>query len=220
MAHAADGSRRRLEGLYAITPGGLNAVQLMELVDAAIAGGARAIQYRDKQADQQQRLARAQALLALCRGRQVPLIINDDLALCVQIGADGLHLGREDGDLAEARARLGAGAILGASCYASLALALESQAKGCSYIAFGRLFASVSKPDAPGAPLSLFQAARDAGVHIDLVGIGGITASNLQQLIDAGADAGASIQGVFDPPQRDAVFANARCLSHFFSCPT
>ncbi len=203
-------------GLYAITPDGLDTVLLMELVDAAIAGGARMIQYRDKSASPAERLVRAKALLALCRGRYVPLIVNDHVDLAKEIGADGVHLGRDDGAIQDARARLGAAAIVGLSCYASAEEALKGQAEGCTYLAFGSVFPSPTKPLAPAAPLAVFQAARIAGVSAPLVGIGGITPHNIGALHQAGASGAAVIQGIFSPAQRDAVFASARRLSLSF----
>jgi thiamine-phosphate pyrophosphorylase len=208
-----------IDGLYAITPDGLAPALLMELADAAIAGGATAVQYRDKQATREEREVCARALVGLCRARHVPLIVNDHLELAQTIGADGLHLGREDGALEEARLRLGKEALIGVSCYASIAAAEKAQRAGASYVAFGSVFASPTKPQAPGADLSLFSQARDASITIPLVGIGGIDADNIGSLAAAGASAAAVIFALFGQPQRDAVFARARTLSLHFRKP-
>jgi len=114
MTTSASERRLRLRGLYAVTPETGDPAVLLELVDRAIAGGARLVQYRAKRLAARERRLQAEALLALCRERGVPLIVNDDLALAVALGADGIHLGRGDGDPREARARL-PGAILGVS---------------------------------------------------------------------------------------------------------
>jgi thiamine-phosphate pyrophosphorylase len=202
-----------LRGLYAVTPDGVEPALLLELVDAAIAGGANAIQYRDKGASKDRLVALARALQALCRGRNVPLIVNDHLELAILIDADGLHVGEGDGDARTARTRLRDGAVLGASCYADVARARANVTAGADYIAFGSIFSSQVKPGAPSAPLALFGEFKSAEPNCPAVGIGGINGSNVETLIAAGADAAASIQGVFHPLLRDAVFANARRLS-------
>jgi thiamine-phosphate pyrophosphorylase len=206
-----------IHGLYAVTPDGVGAAQLMELVDAAIAGGAALVQYRDKNASTTELEQRARALLALCRGRGVPLIVNDHVSLALAIEADGVHLGRSDGALKEARATLGQNALIGVSCYASVEAALQAQQDGCDYVAFGSVFASPTKPAAAPVALGVFKQARSAGLHLPLVGIGGIDENNLDALIAAGADCAAVINQLFGTQKRDSVFASARRLSHFFA---
>ena len=159
-------------------------------------GGARIIQYRDKSSDQAKRLKEATALLTLCRAHDVPLIINDDLALAQQIGADGIHLGRDDITLQQARSELGASAIIGISCYNSLQHAQDAESAGASYVAFGRFFTSATKPHAVKAEIELLQQAKKT-LSIPMVAIGGITPENGAQLVQAGADMLAVIQGVF-----------------------
>jgi thiamine-phosphate pyrophosphorylase len=188
-----------VSGLYLITPDENDTSRLLAMVEAALAGGARVVQYRNKAADTVLAQQQSAALLALCRRHAVPLIINDDIELCLAIGADGVHLGAGDGCLREARSRLGAGKILGASCYGSLANALQAQDNGADYVAFGACFASATKPQAPRAALSLFGQARDA-LTIPRVAIGGITPENADQVINAGADALAVIGAVFSSP--------------------
>ena len=207
----------RVTGLYAVTPDGLEPALLMELVDAAIAGGATWIQFRDKHASAAEQARSGRALSALCRARQIPLIVNDSIELAVEIGATGVHLGNGDGTIAQARERLGRDRIVGASCYQSLESAQSAVAQGASYVAFGSVFASSVKPLAKPAPLGLFAAARNAGIDVAMVGIGGIHEGNLAALIQAGADAAAVISGVFGTLQRDAVFANSRRLSNLFA---
>jgi len=194
----------KLRGLYAITPDDIGRVA------AAVASGALcALQYRSKFADAARRRTEAQALALLCRRHGVPLIINDDLELALEVGAEGLHLGIEDGDLAAARARL-PGRILGASCYDRLELARRAVAAGADYVAFGSVFASPTKPGAVRAPLALF--GHDLGVP--KVAIGGITAENAPQLVAAGADAVAVLSDLFDAPD---VAARAREYANVFA---
>ena len=197
---------RQLRGLYAITAGDVSGARgLLESVKAVIAGGAVMIQYRDKGADATHREREAHELLALCRAHGVPLIINDDVALAATVGADGVHLGRDDTVLQEARQVLGAAAIIGVSCYNDFDLAVAAQQAGASYVAFGRFFASHTKPEAtpvgaglaPGnGGLDLIRQAK-AQLSIPVVAIGGITPDNAAPLIDAGVDMLAVVHGIF-----------------------
>ncbi len=191
----------KLKGLYAITDSHLCPDrEIRRQVEQAIIGGARVIQYRDKRADFTLRHHTARALLSLCREHRVPLIINDDLQLATAIGADGIHLGKDDCTLEQARERLGHGAIIGISCYNRLELALEAQNRGASYAAFGRFFTSSTKPEAVQASPELLRQARDM-LHIPIVAIGGITPENGKELVAAGADMLAVINGVFGQPR-------------------
>ncbi len=188
-------------GLYAITHEAvqLTAEALCTQVTAAIHGGARMIQYRHKGLNATLREQQALALLRCCRHHAVPLIINDDVALAAAIGADGVHLGRDDMDLPTARAQLGEEAIIGTSCYNSIDLAIAAQQQGADYVAFGRFFASSTKPQAIAAEASLLHQAKEQ-LTIPIVAIGGITPANGKTLIDAGADMLAAINGVFAQP--------------------
>jgi len=188
-------------GLYAITPSGKYAFNaFITDVSAAIKGGSTVIQYRDK--DPYDAVARASALLDICRQQHVPLIINDNIELARQIGADGVHLGRHDQGIALARATLGQQAIIGISCYNSVDLALSAEKASADYVAFGRFFASASKPLATPADLTTLSKARQL-LHLPIVAIGGILPENGRQLLTAGADLLAVIGGVFgaDPEQ-------------------
>lgn len=198
-ANRRPGSPAEFSGLYAITPDALDTGGLVGKVRMALAGGVRAVQYRNKSASPALRRDQGFALLELCRAAGVPLIINDDLDLAEVLGADGLHLGREDVPIAAARARLGQGKLLGASCYDRLDLATKAWNAGVDYVAFGSAFSSITKPDATRAPLSLYREAK-ARLTCPIVAIGGITSENAQAVIDAGADAVAVISGLFDAP--------------------
>ena len=177
----------KLRGLYAITPEGVEPGK----VRLALEGGVALLQYRNKTRDP----VHARAIATLARQFGVPVIINDDLELALELDAAGAHLGREDGDLRAARQKL-SGRLLGASCYNDARLARAAVAQGADYVAFGSVFASPTKPGAVRAPLSLF--AEPLGVP--LCAIGGITLGNAPQLIAAGADLLAVISDLFDAP--------------------
>ncbi|MBB6600119.1 thiamine phosphate synthase [Luteimonas sp. MC1825] len=184
-----------LRGLYLITPDDIDTPRLVARV-AAVLPGAALLQYRNKAADAPLRREQAMALLQLCRQLGVPLLVNDDWRLAAEIGADGAHLGGGDGAIGEARAALGAGAILGASCYGELTRAGAAATAGASYVAFGAFFPSTTKPGAPRADPALL--AQAAALGLPRAAIGGITPDNARQLVDAGADLLAVIGAVFD----------------------
>lgn len=205
-----------LRGLYAITDSQLlPGERLPQWVDAALAGGARLLQYRDKSTDVALRREQAQRLKTLCDYYGAALIINDDLALAAELGV-GLHLGRDDGSLREARQQLGRDAIIGATCHASLEFAEQSAADGASYLAFGRFFQSVTKPGAPAATPVLLEQARKR-YSLPLVAIGGVTLHNAPQLISAGADMLAVVHGLFGTDSAAEVERRARGFSELFA---
>ncbi len=190
--------RQRIAGLYAITDSTLLQGRLLSAVEAALSGGVRMLQYRDKSGDSARRRSEAEALLALCRRHQVPLLINDDVELAQAVGADGVHLGQGDAALATARQQLGAQAIIGITCHDRLDLAAAASAGGADYLAFGAMYASTSKPGARPCPLAVLGAARR--FHLPLVAIGGITPDNARDVIAAGADALAVIASLWQSP--------------------
>ena len=188
-----------LSGLYAVTPDLADTALLLAKSQAALAGGARLLQYRNKTADEKLRREQAAALGELCRRHGAMLIVNDHVELAREIDADGVHVGVEDAGVAAARARLGPGKIIGATCYRDLQRAPAAVAQGADYVAFGSFFASSVKPGAVRAPLALLQQARRA-VTVPVVAIGGITLDNAAELIAAGADAVAVISALFAVP--------------------
>lgn len=197
------------KGLYAITPDHAESPEaLAESVRLAILGGVKLVQYRAKHA--QDKLSEARLLLSVCREMQTPLIINDDVDLALNIGADGVHLGREDCSLSEARKKMGPDAIIGVSCYDSIELALN--AKEASYVAFGRFFPSKTKPHAPCAGIETLIEAKKQ-IKVPIIAIGGITPENAQPLIEAGADMLAVVDAVFG--QADIQKASQKFLSLF-----
>lgn len=198
-------------GLYLITPDEPDTTRLLRRVAGPLAAGTVLLQYRNKAADAALRREQAAALLPLCRDAGVPLLVNDDWALAADLGADGAHLGEDDGELAQARATLGARAILGASCYNEITRAEAAAAAGASYLAFGAFHPSGTKPLARRADPALLQAS--ARFSLPRVAIGGITPDNGGQLVAAGADLLAVIGGVFDAPDPVAAArAYARCF--------
>jgi thiamine-phosphate pyrophosphorylase len=186
-----------LRGLYAITdPCAGSGEVLLSNVRLALDGGVRILQYRDKGSDHALRQQEASALLRLCREFDALFLVNDDVTLAAEVEADGVHLGRDDAALAEARRVLGEEAVIGISCYNRLALAEQAQAAGADYVAFGRFFPSRTKPDAVQAEPALLAEAKTR-LSVPVVAIGGITPENGRSLIEHGADALAVIQGVF-----------------------
>jgi thiamine-phosphate pyrophosphorylase len=207
----------RVRGLYAIADTQyLSEARLTAAVGEAIAGGAKVVQYRDKGTDAERRRAQARALLALCRRHGVAFIVNDHVALAAALGADGVHIGRDDPGLADTRRQLGGDRLIGVSCYNELERALAAQSQGADYVAFGSFFPSPTKPQAVHAGVELLRAAR-AQLRIPIVAIGGITPENGADLLAAGADALAVIDGVFNQPD---IRAAAQRYARLFTTTT
>jgi thiamine-phosphate pyrophosphorylase len=177
----------KLRGLYAITPEGVDLARVRQ----ALEGGVALLQYRNKTRDR----AHARSVVALAKQYGVPAIINDDIELALELDAEGVHLGRDDGDLRRARERL-KGKLLGVSCYNEVRLARLAVEAGADYVAFGSVFASPTKPGAVRAPLALF----GETLAVPLCAIGGITLENAPGVIAAGADLLAVISDVFEAP--------------------
>ena len=206
-------NKLHVAGLYAIADTQyLDDARLLPAVEEAIAGGARIVQYRDKKHVAADRARQATELASLCRKHGALFIINDDVELAKQAQAAGVHLGREDASLAQARAQLGSQAIIGVSCYNELACAVQAQNEGADYVAFGSFFPSRTKPQAVRAGLELLCEAKQK-LHIPVVAIGGITPENGAHLLAAGADALAVIEGVFG---QDDVCAAAERYARLF----
>ncbi|MFZ2269397.1 MAG: thiamine phosphate synthase [Azonexus sp.] len=202
----------KLRGLYAITLEQPDGHRLLAEVEAALAGGCRLLQYRDKTSPMPERVRRAHALRDLTRRFNARLLINDDLALAALVHADGAHLGSADGNLIAARAILGPDKILGASCYADFVAGQRALQAGADYIAFGAAYPSPTKPQAARAGLELFSRAR-AELPVTCCAIGGITLDNAAPLITAGADLLAVITDLFSAPD---IAARATAYQHLF----
>jgi len=199
---------KNIHNLYAITDSQLMpGERLFSAIEAALKGGCKFVQYRDKSQDTEKRFNEATKLLALCNHYQANLIINDDVQLAHQIHAQGVHLGQDDGEVQTARLLLGDSAIIGVTCHDSLALAEKAVTDGATYIAFGRFFASKTKPHARPAPLSLLTEAREKFPTRFIVAIGGITTENAGSILKAGADMIAVCHSLF---AADDIEAKAR----------
>lgn len=197
-------------GLYALTDGPRD--DLLEVVSQALAGGARLLQYRDPTTDAARRRAEATALRKLCHEHDVPLIIDEDIALAKFVDADGVHLGNAEEDIGAARYELGNHAIIGAACRDSLQLAQAAARAGASYLSFGAFFPSPTKPLAPRASVDLLR--QSATLGLPRVAIGGITPDNGAMLIEAGADFLAAVSALFGASD---VRTAAQCFAGMFS---
>jgi thiamine-phosphate pyrophosphorylase len=205
----------RISGLYAVTPDLADTDVLLDKVDAALRGGARVVQYRSKGSDAVLQRSQAVAIAGLCRQRRALFIVNDSAELALETDADGVHLGKDDGAVGRARAMLGAGKLIGVSCYNEIGLAHTAVAQGADYVAFGSFFSSSTKPAAVRADMRLLRAAA-AEIALPIVAIGGIDVDNAAELIAAGADAIAVIGALFEVPD---VEAQARLFVDLFQTP-
>jgi len=189
--------RKKLKGLYAISDENLISEENFEqAITSALQGGCKIIQYRDKSDNQKKRLQQATQLQTLCTQHNAICIINDDITLAQAIDADGVHLGKDDVSIAQARKILGENCLIGISCYNDLALALEAEKNHADYVAFGAMFSSPTKPDAKQASPQLIAEAKKQ-LHIPVCAIGGITEKNIQQVVTQGADMVAVISTLF-----------------------
>ena len=186
-----------IKGLYAITPDSADLNTLIQKTKSAIEGGAFMVQYRSKIQDRDVKMQQCAAILRLCREYEIPCIVNDDVDMCRVLEADGVHLGEKDDNIAEVRHILGEDAIIGSSCYDQLDRAKSAQKEGASYVAFGAMFATSTKPNAPRATLALLKEAKRE-IQIPIVAIGGITVNNAHDVIKTGIDAIAVITSLYE----------------------
>jgi len=186
-----------IKGLYAITPDSADLNTLIQKTKSAIEGGAFMVQYRSKIQDRDVKMQQCDAILRLCREYEIPCIVNDDVDMCRILEADGVHLGEKDDNIAEVRHILGEDAIIGSSCYDQLDRAKSAQKEGASYVAFGAMFPTSTKPNAPRATLALLKEAKRE-IQIPIVAIGGITVNNAHDVIKTGIDAIAVITSLYE----------------------
>jgi thiamine-phosphate pyrophosphorylase len=202
-----------LHGVYAITNEHLQQGDaLLSAVEQALAGGATLIQYRNKTATFADKVSEAARLKSLCHAHNARLLINDDIALCQTVDADGVHLGQSDKGLHDARVQLGARAIIGISCHNNDELVRQAERNHADYIALGRFFPSLTKPAAPAASLNDLQRIR-AMTTLPIVAIGGVSADNGAYLVSHGADMLAAINYIFDA---DDISSRVRALNSLF----
>jgi len=205
----------KLYGLYAVTDDSLlnSTNKLLTFSEEALKAGTSIIQYRAKHTANELRFEQATLLLKLCKKYNVPLIINDDVALAYDLGC-GVHLGKQDGSIKEARKLLGKSVIIGSTCHNRLELALKAKQEGASYLAFGRFFPSYTKPDAPHADLAILQEAKQ--YQLPIVAIGGININNALQVITSGADMIAISHELFARNNSQEVFLHTTQLNNLF----
>ena len=214
MSETSNEHKDKLKGLYAITDESLIAEEhFSEVIELALQGGARIIQYRDKSQNHQKRLQQANTLRSMCKQYQAISIINDDIDLAKAVNADGVHLGKDDSALLNARQKLGENAIIGISCYNDIELALTAEKNSADYVAFGTMFPSPTKPDAVTATPNIISEAKQQ-LTIPVCAIGGITGENIQQLIQHRTDMAAVISSLF---AADDIKNAANILSQHFS---
>ena len=202
-----------LRGLYAITDSHLiSDNNFNDSIKSVLQGGARLIQYRDKSYDANKRLAQTRSLRDLCYQYNALLIINDDIELAIQSEADGIHLGKNDISLSEARNRLGENFIIGISCYDQLELAIRAERQGASYVAFGAVYTSPTKPEATTVSMDTLSTAVSR-LSIPICAIGGISSQNASTVIATGIDMIAVISDLF---AQDDIQAHSEALSQLF----
>jgi thiamine-phosphate pyrophosphorylase len=204
----------KLRGLYVITDTHLiPRSRFAATVEAAVRGGATMVQLREKETPPEEVIRLGRDILAVTRRYGALLIVNDHPAVAREIGADGVHVGRDDPPVAETRAIVGPHVIIGASCYGEIERAVAAEQAGADYVAFGTPFPSPTKPKRTDISLEIFQAAKQR-VRVPVFAIGGITLANAPQVIDAGADGIAVVSGVFAASDVEAA---ARALAQLFS---
>ena len=201
-----------IKGLYAITPDSADLNTLIQKTQWAIEGGAFMVQYRSKILNRDVKMQQCAAILRLCRKYEIPCIVNDDVEMCRVLEADGVHLGEKDDNIAEVRHILGENAIIGSSCYDQLNRAKSAQKEGASYVAFGAMFPTSTKPNAPRATLALLKEAKRE-IQIPIVAIGGITVNNAHDVIKTGTDAIAVITSLYEAK---SIKETAETLSKMF----
>ncbi len=206
--------RYTLRGLYIITDKNLiPRVMFLETVEKALRGGARVVQLREKNSSHDEIIRLGKGLLQITRKYDVPLIINDSPFLAKEIGADGVHLGRDDPGIQEAREILGCEAIIGASCYGEIERGIQAEKEGADYVAFGTPFFTPTKPERKGTPFEVLREAREKITKIPIFAIGGINRENAPSVLETGVDGIAVITGVFGSPDPERA---ARDLSSLF----
>lgn len=196
-----------LKGLYAITDEKLiPRSRFLETVEKALAGGARILQLREKTAPPDEIISLGKELLALTGRYGVPLIVNDFPELALEIKADGVHLGENDPGVIPARKTLGNEAVIGVSCYGSVARGIHARRSGADYVVFGTPWSTPTKPGRTPTPFETLVEARSLISGIPMFAIGGIFAHNAAEVLATGVDGVAVVTAVFgsDCPERAA----------------
>jgi thiamine-phosphate pyrophosphorylase len=187
----------KLHGLYPVSESSLIYYDsLPSALELMFEGGVTIFQLRDKSQDKSHLLSVCKEIRRICNQYGALFIIDDDVEFAINIDADGVHLGEHDMTIEMARAKLGNGKIIGASCYGSIERALQMQAAGADYAAFGAFFASKTKPLAPTVERGILEEAKKA-LNIPICAIGGITDTNASELTSKGADMVAVITDIW-----------------------
>lgn len=205
-----------LSGLYVLTDASIYAyASWPERIEKIILGGASIIQLRDKQLSDDELYPIACTIQEVCAYHHIPLILNDRVSLAKKLAIDGVHIGKHDGSLRHAREYLGNNMIIGASCYRSIPTAIQASKTGADYVAFGRMFPSHTKPNAPRCGLSILRQAKNIST-IPICAIGGINSNNVQHIINAGAHMIAVTHAVFNAlyPQQAANTISQKYIMH------
>ena len=203
-----------MRGLYLITND--DPIQLLlEKLDAALATHQVAIlQYRRKKVEKTNQPAEVEQIKILCEKYQVPFVINDDLELAAQFGL-GVHLGQSDGEITDAKSKLSLDVIIGRTCLNSLELAQKAIADGATYIAFGAVYATSTKPEAGNVGMEVIKQAA-AQYDLPICAIGGLTVENSKPVIDAGADLCAVISDILGRSTAE-ILARVQAWAQLFS---
>lgn len=184
-----------------LTPDNKILAQTREILEC----GVKYFQFRTKKEPKNEAVARE--ILALCNKFGAKFIINDDVNFALKIGAKAVHLGKEDGDIRYARKILGEDAFIGASCYNDINLAIKAQNEGASYVAFGAIFASPTKPNAPLCDFETIRKAKEI-LRIPICVIGGINSSNIARISALNIDMIAVISALYKPHSITENYAN------------
>jgi thiamine-phosphate pyrophosphorylase len=187
-----------MRGLYLITNDDPLEVLLAKLEGAFANGGIAVLQYRRKKVTKEDQVYEVEYMKALCAEYAVPFVINDDLEMAVKYGV-GVHLGQDDGSIADAAAQLPQGVLIGCSCNNSLELAEQAISDGANYVAFGAIYATDTKPEAGNIGLETLKQAK-AQLNVPICAIGGLTVENSDVVITAGADLCAVISDILGRP--------------------
>lgn len=187
---------RIINGLYAITPDYVDTPLLIDKVEEAVESGVSVLQYRNKVATAQLKMQQASLIKDICVQRKVPFIINDDVALCDTLDADGVHLGKDDSTIDDVRHILGPDKIIGISCYNDMERVETMFSKACDYIALGACFPSSTKPNAPHASTEFIKKVMTQASK-PVVAIGGINLDNCRSVLDCGVSAIAVVNEIF-----------------------
>ena len=204
-------SRRPACQLYLISPLDVEGAFPDRLARALDAGPVAAFQFRVKNVDQHEAARLAEPLQRICANRDVAFIVNDSISLAKRLGADGVHLGQDDGDPREARSMLGPSAQVGVTCHGSRHLAMEAGEAGADYVAFGAFYPTTTKEARHRAETPLLSWWTTV-FEIPCVAIGGITPANAAPLVAAGADFLAASSAVWGGDEAAAVKAFAEVL--------